>query len=480
MTTANEPELYGGWRRSYSLGIATLNTSQTVIVVSTAMVVILSVAFGGVAPLLVTLPIGLVVVTLTVWQRHGMPLLTLLGARLRWQLASWRGETSYRQQFQAAPQCLDLPGMAASTKLVKAERPGDDGAAGLVWNQRTGTFTATMLLQPAGALLAAGSTVKASVRAWADTLAGLADEDGVRAASVTLHITPSSGRALSDHVQDRATASAPALAKQTMRDLVDSSPRASAQLSAWFSLIINPSAGVNKPKNPAEAAAETLRTLDGVDLAGSGADVLRVASDQDVKRLVRAGFNPEDLDAPGEEIDELVWHEVGPVAAEDGWEEYRHDGSVSVSWVLRAAPRRHVPYDVLLRLLSPGQFQRRVTLAYRILPSDEGAAVAEREVNAAQAREDYRQRTRRAATRREKVDAQNADRTALEEATGSAIVQWSVYITTTVQDRANLPAARREVEKAARSSGGMRIRPAYGGQAAGLLVGLPLGINPLL
>ncbi|MBE9500773.1 hypothetical protein IHE61_31210 [Streptomyces sp. GKU 257-1] len=165
--------MYGGWRRSYTLGIGTLNTAQTVVVVATVMVVLGAVIIGGgVGSLLVTLPVGLVVVTLAVWQRQGMPVLSLLGARLRWQVATWRGETSYRQTFIAAPECLDLPGMAAATKLVRAERPGDEGPAGLVWNQRTGTMTATLLLQPAGALLAANETVQSSVRSWADTLAG--------------------------------------------------------------------------------------------------------------------------------------------------------------------------------------------------------------------------------------------------------------------------------------------------------------------
>ncbi len=112
-------------------------------------------------------------------------------------------------------------------------------------------------------------------------------------------------------------------------------------------------------------------------------------------------------------------------------------------------PRREVPYDVLLRLLSPGQFQRRVTISYRILPTEEGQAVVEREVNAAEARDEYRRRTQRTATRRERVDAANAERSAMEEATGSAMVQWSIYVTTTVSSEAELPAARREVEKAA-------------------------------
>ncbi|MBE9500774.1 hypothetical protein IHE61_31215 [Streptomyces sp. GKU 257-1] len=160
----------------------------------------------------------------------------------------------------------------------------------------------------------------------------------MQGASVTVQITPSSGQALTDHVKDRLDKGAPRVARETVRELVQTSPQASAQLTAWFSLIINPMTAAVKPKTPADSAAETLRVLDGVELAGTGADVLRTASDEDITRLVRGAFCPGDMDAPSDQIRGLFWHEVGPVAAEDGWDRYQHDGSLSVSWVLREAP----------------------------------------------------------------------------------------------------------------------------------------------
>ncbi|MDX2841033.1 hypothetical protein PV377_18990 [Streptomyces ipomoeae] len=481
MTTTESQPLYGGWRRSKSMGIWSLNTPQTVIAVGAMLTPILLLVVGGsIATLSVTVPLALVVITLTVWQRHGMPLMSYVIGRARWSWGQMRGETSYRSVFLPSPEALDLPGMAAPTKLVRAESPDGRGPVGLVWNQRTGTMTAALLLNPAGSLLASGATVRSQVTSWGDALARLADEDGVKVGAVTLQITPSSGAALSDHVRGRLDPNAPRLARQAIGELVDRAPRASAQLAAWMSLVIDPAASPEKPKGPAEAAAVALGALDAVDLSGAGVDVLRRATDADIKRLVRGAFSPVDMDAPADQIEELVWHEVGPVASEDDWQTYRHDGYHSVSYVLREAPRKLVTYDVLLKLLAPGAFTRRVTLAYRVLPTDEAQAVVEREVNAGEAREEYRQRTKRAATRRERVDREHAERTAAEEATGAGMVQWSIYVTTTVSDAADLPAARREIDKAARASGGLRFRPAFGGQSAALVVGLPVGINPLL
>uniref|UniRef100_UPI002F90A24E SCO6880 family protein n=1 Tax=Streptomyces albidoflavus TaxID=1886 RepID=UPI002F90A24E len=477
--TTNQP-LYGGWRRSRSMGIWSLNTPQTVIAMGAMLTPILLLVVGGSpSTLVVTGPLALVVIVLTVVQRHGMPLMSYAVGRARWSWAHMRGETSYRSVFLPAPECLDLPGMAAPTKLVRAESP-DGGRAGLVWNQRTGSMTAALLLNPAGSLLSSASTVRAHVSAYGDVLARLADEEGVQGASVTLQITPFSGAALSDHVQGRLDPGAPKLARQTITELVDRAPRASASLTAWMSLVIDPATSPQRPKGPAEAAAVTLGALDAVDLGGAGVTVLRRATDLDIKRLVRGAFVPADRDAPASQYEDLVWHEVGPVAAEDDWDSYQHDGYRSVSYVLREAPRKLVTYDVLLKLLAPGQFTRRVTLAYRVLPTEEAQSVVEREVNANEAREEYRQRTKRTSTRRERVDKDRAERTAEEEALGAGMVQWSLYVTTTVADPADLGAARREIDKAARGAGGLRLRPAFGGQAAAMVVGLPVGIHPLL
>ncbi|MEV4437896.1 SCO6880 family protein [Streptomyces sp. NPDC049577] len=477
---SQDPMLYGGWRRSRTLGIGHLNGAQTAVVVVSLIVPIIVLNTAGLGTLPVTVPLALVIMALTVWQRHGTPLLSFLAARLRWQWATMRGETSFRGQFLASPQALDLPGVVAPTKLLRVQDTTGREPVGLVWNQRTGHMTASLLLSPAGSLLAPSDAQNGSAAAWGETLARLADEETLMGAAVTIQVRPSSGQALSDHIVERVDPNAPAAARRAVRELVARAPRASAQLAAWLTLTVDPSRSTaQKPKNPAEAAAETLRVLDGVDLSGAGADIVRRATDLDVMRLVRGAYAPADMDAPQEHVAELTWHEAGPVAAEDGWTVYRHDGSHSVSWVLREAPRKPVPYDVLLKLLAPGTFARRITLAYRVLPTEEAAAVVEREVNASDARAEYRRRTQRSTTRRERVDAAHAERSATEEALGAGLVQWSVYVTTTVENPDDLPAAIREVEKAAKLSGGLRFRYAYGAQAAAFAVGLPVGINPL-
>src|SRR5213076_626946 len=145
-------------------------------------------------------------------------------------------------------------------------------------------------------------------------------------------VRPSSGRALSDHVEDRIDPAAPEAARQTLGELVAKAPRASSKLEAWLTLVIDPSKVPDprqRPKNPAEGAATPLAMLDAVDLSGAGADVLRQATHTDIRRLVRGAYNPADADAPEAQIEALVWHECGPAAAEDDWTVYRHDDAYS-------------------------------------------------------------------------------------------------------------------------------------------------------
>ncbi|MEU9079975.1 SCO6880 family protein [Kitasatospora sp. NPDC048538] len=472
------PRLYGGWRKAKSMGIGLLNTGQTVIVVIAVLVPIFVTNVAGMATLVITVPLALVVIALACWQRHGMPLLDLVVGRARWQWAYWRGETSYRALYLPHPRALDLPGLLAPTKLLRVEDTNGGGLAGLVWNQATGQFASTLLLSPNGTLLGSRGQAEHQVSSWADTLARLADEEVVDAATVTVQITPSSGAALADHARARMAPSAPSLAKETLRELVEATPRASATMAAWFTLVVNPGRAPERPSTPAEAAAEALRCLDGVDLGGAGAEVLRRATDVDLIRLVRGAFRPDELDAPAAEIAELTWDQAGPVAADDWQTRYDHDGYSSVTWVLREAPRKVVPYSVLLPLLAPGRFNRRVTVGYRVLPTEEAAAVVQREVNASDARQEYRAQTRRSTTRRERADAEAADRTAQQEAHGAGLVEWSVHVTITARPE-DLEAAKREVAQIAKKSGGLRFRYAYHSQAAAFAAGLPVGVHPL-
>ena len=474
MSTARlEQRSYGGWRVSRSVGIGSLDTRQSVMALGGVLAPIVAAFLGGLIPALVAAVPGLVLVVLAVLRRDGVLVLDLAAARIRWQIASWRGQTLYRGQILAAyPQVLDLPGVLAPTRLLEAKEPGRSGRVGIVWNQASGEMSATLLLSPAGALLADSATINRQVDAWGQLLASLADDPQIRHAAVTIELVPEAGTQLDHHVTGRLSPDAPELAATVMRQVVRAAPQASSRVSARMTLTLAPEA-----KTVADAAALVMRSLAGISTSAAGAELVRRATATDLIRIVRCAFDPEVAVAPAEEFATLSWPEAGPVAAEEDYESYAHDGSVSQSWALLEAPRQRVGHAVLLPLLSPGRYARRVTLAYRTLSREEAGALLEREINAATARAEYRRRTKRDTTARDRADAERAARAAAEEAQGAGLVQFGLYVTATCSHIDQLPPMRREVEQAA-GQARLRLRLARGGQAGLFAAGLPCGIFP--
>src|SRR4051812_33876875 len=111
--------MYGGGRRSKGLGIGGPGTGQALIVIGAGPGPVLFVNTQGLGSLLVTLPVALTVITVAVWQRHGMPVLDLAVARIRWEWGRWRSETTYRALVLRHPRGLDLPGVLTPTVLLR-------------------------------------------------------------------------------------------------------------------------------------------------------------------------------------------------------------------------------------------------------------------------------------------------------------------------------------------------------------------------
>ncbi|GAA1418906.1 hypothetical protein GCM10009601_15030 [Streptomyces thermospinosisporus] len=430
--------------------------------------------------LLVTVPLTLAFLALAASRRHGMSAPAYYWAELAWRRAARAEATSYRRVLLPQPYALDLPGVGASSTLIRAYDPTTGKSVGVVHDRATGYMTVTTLLAPGGSLMAPTSSVRSSLRTWSSVLDAMSTDEQVKGASVTIQITPGAGEALGDDVRSRQDPAAPRLAKNVIDELVRTTPHATASVAPWMSVIVDPTAGPNPPQELSDQVAEALRVVDSLDLSGTGTDIERRATDVDVRRLVRSAYDPDVFNARDAEFEELSWSECGPQAADDGWEGYAHDGGVSISWVLREMPRHPIAYSVLLPLVAPGRFQRRITLAYRVLDPWEGEAVLEREISHAHQRAQATAEVKGRAKWSQKADAQRAEQAAALMAGGSQVVDWTLMVTVTARSTADLPAARQELERAVKATRGIRMRPAYGAQAAVFAAGLPLGYNPLV
>ncbi|MET8661690.1 MULTISPECIES: SCO6880 family protein [Streptomyces] len=468
-----------GFRTRRSYGFLSLSQQATFI----ACGVLLGEAFIALyepLTLVATMPVTIAVIALTASRRHGMPALSYYRAVVAWKLAARSETTSYRAVLLPHPYALDLPGVAASSTLIKAHDPTTGRDVGVVHNRATGCMTVSTLLAPGGSLMAPTGTVRGNLRTWASVLDAMSTEDQILGACVTIQITPGAGEALGDDIKARRDPHAPALARSVVSELVRTAPHATASVSPWMSVTVDPSATATASLDLGEQVAETLRVVDSLDLSGTGTDIIRRATDVDLRRLVRAAYDPDSFHARDEEIRELSWGECGPQAADDHFEEYAHDGAISVSWVLRAMPNRPIPYSTLLPLVSPGRFQRRVTLAYRVLDPREGERVLEREINSAANRATATAQVKGRARWSQKADYAKAEKAAAQAAGGAQVADWTLMVTVTARNAEELPAARQEVERAIKATRSIRMRAAYGAQAAVFAAGLPVGYNPLV
>ncbi|APY90951.1 hypothetical protein DCW30_22050 [Streptomyces alfalfae] len=409
-----------------------------------------------------------------------MSALSYYVALISWRRARRHGVTTYRRLLLPQPYALDLPGVGAASTLIKVADPTSGTAVGVVHGRDTDLMSVTTLLAPGGSLMAPTSTVRGAVRTWGDVLAGMSTDEQIKGASVTVQITPGAGEALADDVKKRVDPSAPQLAKSTITELVGTTPRATASVAAWMTVTVDPNATVNPPTDLADKVGEALRVVDSLDLSGTGTDVHRRCTDVDVRRLVRSAYDPSVFHEHPDRFVDLSWGECGPVAADDGWTAFAHDGAVSVSYVLQEMPRRVIPYSVLLPLLSPGRFQRRITLSYKVLDPEQGEAVLEREISNAENRADATAQVKGRAKYSQKADFERANKAAAAAAQGAQVVDWTLTATATATRPEDLDAARQDLERAVKATRGIRLRPAYGAQGPAFATGLPVGYNPLV
>ncbi|MCR8945180.1 PrgI family protein [Streptomyces sp. OUCMDZ-4982] len=481
MTTHEVPNALRveGFRTRRSYGFLNLSQQATFIVCG----VLLGEAFISLYEpliLVVTLPVTLVGAGLAASRRHGMPALSYYWARIAWKLAVRDETTFYRAVLLPYPYALDLPGVAASSTLIKAHDPTTGRDVGVVHDRSTGRMTVTTLLAPGGSLMAPTSKVRGNLRTWANVLDSMSTEPHILGASVTIQVTPGAGEALSDDIKARRDPNAPAFAQSVVNELARTAPHATASVSPWMSVTVDPTATATAPMDLGERVAETLRVVDSLDLSGTGTDIIRRATDVDLRRLVRDAYGLDAFDASDEEIRELSWGECGPEAADDTWTEYAHDSGISISWTLRKMPNRPISYSSLLPLISPGRFQRRVTLAYRVLDPREGERVVEREIDNASNRATATAQLKGRAKSSQKADYAKASKAAQQVADGAQVVNWTLMITATARSAADLRDARDEVKLAIAKTRSILMRPAYGAQSAVFAAGLPLGYNPLV
>jgi hypothetical protein len=473
---------YGNWRQPRSAGLGRLGLLGTAGMMVGVVVVILTVALAGVlAGLVVLVVLGLGMSSLLIRDRHGKTGAQLITVRLGWWRSRGRGAHLYRSGVLGRVPwgSYQLPGLGAQSRLIEA-RDGYDRPFALLSLPSVGHYTVVIAAEPDGASLVDRDQIDVWVARWGEWLASLADEPGLVAAAVTVETAPDTGERLRREVSDRIDTHAPELAQRVLREVITTYPLGSATIKAWVSLTL---LDTNRGRRRAveEFARDLSTRLPGLTqrLQGTGAGAARPVSAQELCEVVRGAYDPaaariiDEAYAAGE-TPSIRWPDVGPAGAEAAWDCYRHDGAVSVTWAMSAAPRGEVQSSVLWKLLAPHRdiARKRVTLLYRVLD----AGVAARVVESDKRNADFRVNSANRPSEHVIREQRSAWATAQEEASGAGLVDFGMLVTATVeQDGDELAQAAATVDTLA-ATARLAIRRVYGSQDSAFLACLPLGL----
>lgn len=477
-----KPRTYGNWRRPLSAGLMGLGTTGTALLMGGLMIVVLLVmAAGLLAGIIGLVVLGAMLVVLLVKDRHHRSLLSRAGTRIAWANARSAGAQLYRSGPLGIAKwgTFQLPGLAAPSRLSE-HRDAYDRPFALIGVPFTGHYTVVLGSDPDGAALVDQEQIDQWVAGWGQWLANLGEEPGIEAAQVSIETAPDTGTRLRREVSTSLDPDAPELARAMLTEVTRSYPQGSSSVRAYIALTFKAAGPEGKRRSAEEVGRDLAARLPALTqgLSATGAGAARPLSAAQLCEVVRSAYDPaaatliDQAHAEGEPTD-LAWSDVGPAAAVAGWDSYRHDSAVSVSWMMTEAPRGNVQSSILSRLLAPhGDVDRkRVCLLYRPLDPAQAAGAVEADLRHAH----FRATSSRQPSARDVLATRQARTTADEEASGAALMNFGAVVTATVTDPARLSSARAAVDNLS-ATARLRLRPAYGAQDAAFLAALPLGI----
>jgi hypothetical protein len=414
-----------------------------------------------------------------------------LGVRISFMLRRKAGATVYRSGPAGSTpdgKCR-LPGLAAASVLAEhTDAYGQPFA--LLYVPATHHYSIVLGAAPADHQLMDESDIDQLVATWGGWLADLGHHPSVDGASVTVETAPDSGLTLRRNISTQLASNAPAFSTVVLGEIAQTFPalaaRVTTRVTVTFSGIPPWERGSAlrrkrpKPRSRDEMATEIANLLPGLiaGLAATGAGTaVRALRAQDVVDETKVAYNP----AVAQQVEEarqsggtdLTWEEAGPTGAVESWTSYRHDLGWSQTWYMTCPHRGAFPAEALSRLLGPHRdiVRKRVTILYRPEPPAAAAEIVDRAYRDATSEASQRGR----ATARQLRAIRVAERTAAEEAGGAGLLRFGVIVTATVLDPALMPLAQTTVEGLA-AAPRLKLRLAYGNQAAAFATGLPLGL----
>ncbi|MFE3459959.1 SCO6880 family protein [Nocardiopsis aegyptia] len=477
------PRTYGNWRKPTTAGLMGLGSLGTALLLGGLIFVVFLVMAGGMlAGTIGGVLVCVLLLTVLMKDKHDRNLLTRMTVRIAW----WNTRTKKAHLYRSGPLgripwgTFQLPGLAAPSRL--SEHTDSYGRPfALLYVPATAHYTVVIGTEPDGAALVDEEQIDVWVAGWGHWLANLGDEPGIEAASVTIETAPDTGTRLQREVMNSIDPEAPAFAQELLKETVAMYPVGSSVVKAYVAVTFSASSRTGgKRRKPDEMGTELAARVPNLtqQISATGGGAAHPLNAQELCETIRIAYDPAsavliDEAHAANEAPELTWPDVGPTAHQTMWDSYVHDGALSMTWSMTAAPRGNVQANILSRLLAPHTdiARKRVTMLYRPLDAARAASIVEADLRAAE----FRQSSSNKPSARDMVATRAARATAAEEASGAGLVNFGMVVTATVTDpslKAEAQAAIDNLSATAR----LRMRLVYGSQDSAFAAALPLGL----
>jgi hypothetical protein len=501
--------LYGGWQRErlgFMFGLSGLRFALAVaaVLLAVAPISVQSVGVGLFAwPLAATLATA-------VWLRVlGRTSTEWAGLTVRHTINKTRGRSLFISGPAAprsaadptAPAPMDLPGALAPLRFLEAETLGQLGALApngqiaVVHHPQDRTFTAVARIRYPGIALADSDRRDSRVAGWGGLLAQLCNEASpFTRVAVVQRTLPDDGTALRRWTATAIKSDAPALAVETIHELLGQSVVTGAAHEAWlvFTLDVARARAAIRAAGGGElgALAVLVRQLAAASSAVAAAQlqIVEWLGVRDLAEVVRTAFDPfavaplaarrllprsREVLAPG--VDPRL---AGPAYAETNLGCYRHDGACSVTYQITEWPRIGVPAWFLGPVLTAQRIARR-GFALHLEPIP--ARQAEKLIMGARMKRSVavrmRQRSGQLVPEHERLALAQADTQDRQRAEGHGLVRFVGYLTVTVTNPADLDLVCSQLETDAHQAG-LEVRRMWGLQDVGFFAAAtPLGFG---
>ena len=329
---------YGNWRRPRPPGLWHLGLISSVLLIVGLIASIIVIALVGLIPGLVLLALMLPVFLVTLrpdphgqtpMQRARDAARVASRSRERARTCTARGRSAARRTAPSScPGCW--PPASCPRRAIRMT--GRSRCSATRGRQH---LTVVLETEPDGAALVDQPQVDQWVAHYGQWLAALSQEPGLVACQVSVETAPDPGTRLRHAIQGRQDPNAPALARETLSEIVRLYPAGAADLKARVALTFSMVAA-GRRRSATEMAHDLATRLGGITqrLHATGAGVAMPVDAQRLCEIVHAAYNPraaellEEARAAGEPA-ELSWEDVGPAAADARADSYWHDGAVS-------------------------------------------------------------------------------------------------------------------------------------------------------